>query len=189
MTKKARNKLITNAEISMAELFKAYRILTALQQEIDSCDINTECTNNGFGPFRAAIYDSNNNLIAKASNSVVSEMCSNNHAEMNVIRIAQQRLKTYDLSSHNLSLYITAEPCMMCAGAILWSGIKRVFYSVPSSQVEEITSFDEGFKFNWLKEFSARGISVYGNIATSLGEQELKKYIEQNNEVYKPSRL
>ncbi|MDW3024630.1 MAG: nucleoside deaminase [Alphaproteobacteria bacterium] len=181
-------KLIANADLDKADLFKAWRILAKLQKEIDSCDINSTCTAHGFGPFRAAIYDANDNLISVASNSVVNDMCSNNHAEMNAIRDAQKLLNTYDLTEHNLTMYVTSEPCMMCLGAIMWSGIRRVFYGVPSNRVEEITGFDEGFKQGWLNEFARRGIRVYGNIASKIGEQELENYVANGNLVYKPDR-
>ena len=142
----------------------------------------------GFGPFYAAIYDENNNLIAEASNSVINDNCSNSHAEVNVIQLAEQKLGVYDLSKYNLSLYITAEPCMMCVGAILWSGIKKVYYSVSTSDVEKITGFDEGFKQNWKEEFSKRGIEVVGGIEIEKGIELLKYYVNSGNTVYKPLR-
>ena len=95
---------------------------------------------------------------------------------------------TYDLSKHNLSLYVTSEPCMMCIGGIMWSGIKAVYYGVPSSRVEQITGFDEGFKPNWFEEFKNRGITVYGNIEPKSGENELHKYVKDGKTVYKPTR-
>ncbi len=142
----------------------------------------------GFGPFFAAIYDEIGNLIAESSNSVVTDNCSNHHAEINAIRIAEQKLKTYDLSQYNLSIYITAEPCVMCMGAIMWSGIKKVFYGVSTKDVEQITGFDEGYKPDWIKEFNKRGIYVQGEIEVELGRELLKKYVSSNYKVYKPER-
>ena len=142
----------------------------------------------GSGPFVAAIYDDKGNEIVKVANSVVNENCSNNHAEMNAIKQAQQKLETYDLAPYNLSLYVTAEPCMMCIGGIMWSGIKNVYYGVPSKTVEKITGFDEGFKPNWFEEFKNRGITVYGNIESKLGEKELRKYMQAEKTIYMPSR-
>ena len=109
-------------------------------------------------------------------------------SEMNTIKQAQEVLKTYDLAKHNLTLYVTAEPCIMCLGGIMWSGIKNLYYGVPSNVVEKITGFDEGFKPNWFKEFKKRGIVVCGKIEQELGEKVLKSYIESGKEVYKPSR-
>jgi len=175
-------KIITNADkINAKQLKRATEIITKLQNEL------REYIERGHGPFLAAIYQGPY-LIAQRANTVVMDNCSNHHAEINVIRAAQSELKTYDLAPKNLDLYITAEPCMMCIGAIMWSGIKNVYYGVPSKVVEKITGFDEGFKPNWLKEFQKRGITVYGNIETDLGEDVLKQYVESKHVVYKPSR-
>lgn len=148
-------------------------------------EINIE---KGYGPFFAAIYDDEGNLISEAANSVVKEQCSNNHAEINAIRIAEEKLGSYDLSKFKLTIFITAEPCVMCIGAIMWSGIKRVVFSVPTNDVEEITGFDEGFKPNWIEEFKKRGIEVIGGIEENLGKEVLKKYVDSPKIIYKPSR-
>lgn len=174
--------IVANEEINREKVEKAYRIIVGLQNELGSY------IQNGSGPFLAAIYDENDNLIAKQANSVINEVCSHNHAEMNTIKAAEKALNTYDLSSHNLRLYVTAEPCMMCLGGIMWSGIKEVYYGVPSKRVEEITGFDEGFKPNWLDEFKKRGITAYGNIAQSIGEEVLQNYVTSGKTVYQPER-
>lgn len=175
-------KVMSNEKINELKVQNASKIITGLQKDM------SQYTSNGSGPFVAAIYDNNGNLVVKVANSVVNEHCSNNHAEMNAIKAAQEKLKTYDLAPYNLSLYVTAEPCMMCIGGIMWSGIKNVYYGVPSKSVEKITGFDEGFKPHWFKEFKKRGIIVYGNIEPELGEIELHKYMNEGKEIYKPSR-
>ncbi len=176
------NSVIKNSQIDKNDFDFAISVIKSLQNELESY------TEKGSGSFLAAIYDENRNIIAKCANTVVNDNCSNSHAEINVIKAAEQKLNTYDLSAYNLSIYITAEPCMMCLGAILWSGIKNVYYGVPSEYVEEITGYDEGFKQNWIKEFSKRGIRVYGNIEPELGKSVLKKYINDGKKIYKPKR-
>lgn len=160
----------------------AEKIIVALQRELK------DYIAKGSGPFLAAIFDEQGHLIAKEANSVVLENCSHCHAEMNVIRAAQRVLKTYDLSPYRLSLYVTAEPCMMCLGGILWSGIKAVYYGVPSERVQEITGFDEGFKPDWQRAFEARGIAVCGPLAVTEGEQVLKEYVRTGRTIYRPER-
>lgn len=174
--------VIANEEIDEKKLKQAQNIILQLQVELK------EHIAKGSGPFLAAVYDNEGKLIAKTSNSVVAENCSNNHAEMNAIRAAEKALGTFDLTPHNLSLYVTSEPCMMCIGGIMWSGIKAVYYGVPSKRVEEITGFDEGFKPNWFEEFKNRGISVYGNIAQKEGEDVLYNYVKAGKLVYQPER-
>ena len=175
-------KVISNERINKSKVEKASEIITSLQKDM------TVHTKNGSGPFVAAVYDSEGNLIVKVANSVVNENCSSNHAEMNAIKLAEQKLGTYNLAPYNLKLYVTSEPCMMCLGGIMWSGIKEVYYGVPSKSVEKITGFDEGFKPNWFKEFKKRGIVVYGNIEPEIGKQELQNYVEEGRKVYKPER-
>ena len=174
--------VIANEKIDNLKLIKASKIILDLQQELK------KYINKGHGPFLAAIYDSNGNLVAKAANNVVNKSCSNNHAEMNVIQLAEKRLGAYDLSQYDLSIYVTSEPCMMCLGAIMWSGIKAVYYGVSSERVNKITGFDEGFKQNWYKEFEKRGITVYGQIEQDAGEKILKDYVSQKHTIYKPKR-
>jgi len=175
-------KVISNEKIDDAKVAVASQIISGLQKDMKSF------TAKGSGPFVAAVYDDKGNLVVKVANSVVNEQCSNNHAEMNAIKAAEKKLGTYDLAPYNLKLYVTAEPCIMCVGGIMWSGIKEVYYGVPSKAVEEITGFDEGFKPHWFKEFKKRGIIVYGNIEPELGEQELHNYMNDGKEIYKPSR-
>lgn len=174
--------VISNEEINAKKLDNARNIILQLQDEMK------DYISKGSGPFLAAVIDENGNIISKTANSVVSEGCSNNHAEMNAIKAAQKKLGTYDLSAYNLSLYVTSEPCMMCIGGIMWSGIKAVYYGVPSKRVEEITGFDEGFKPNWFEEFKNRGITVYGNIEVEAGEKVLHDYVNSGKTVYQPER-
>lgn len=176
------NDIISNEQINKTEITTVSAIIKEMQCEISSY------VSKGFGPFLAAIYDKNGKLIAKCANSVVNENCSNNHAEVNAIKSAEKYFDSYDLSPYNLSLYVTSEPCMMCLGAIMWSGIKSVYYGVKSEDVEKITGYDEGFKPNWFEEFSKRGITVYGNIESELGKKVLMQYVSDGNIIYKPQR-
>ena len=174
--------VIANEPIDEQKLSVAREIIIGLQNELK------DYIAGGSGPFLAAIYDKDGRLIAKRANSVVSEVCSHNHAEMNAIKEAEKVLNTYDLSDDDLKLYVTSEPCMMCLGGIMWSGIKEVYYGVSSKRVEEITGFDEGFKPDWFNEFKKRNITVYGQIETEIGEKVLQDYVENRNIVYQPSR-
>lgn len=174
--------IVANSSIEKIELENAKKIILDLHKQT-SVQIK-----NGYGPFLAAIYDSKGNLIAKMPNTVVQTQCCLNHAEMNAIREAQKILKSYDSAPYKLSIYITAEPCMMCAGGIMWSGIEKVYYSVSSKDVEKITGFDEGYKPDWMEEFKKRNIKVYGNIESEEGKEILKEYVKTKKEIYKPGR-
>ena len=174
--------ITSNAPITKPQYETARKIILGLQNETPKhfCE---HC-----GPFCAAIYDDKGNLIAKAQNNVVPACDCTNHAEMNAIRLAQKKLNTYDLSKYNLSIYVTAEPCIMCVGGIMWSGIKNVYFGVYSKDVEAITGFDEGYKPNWIEQFKQRGINVYGGIEQEYGKKVLAKYVKSGNTIYKPNR-
>ena len=178
----ASSDIVSNEEPDAAKINRARRIIAALQHDLEVF------AGKGSGPFVAAIYDAEGNLVAKMPNTVAMDKCSHNHAEMNVIRVAEEKLGAYDLSPFNLKLYTTSEPCSMCMGGIMWSGIREVYYGVPSESVERITGFDEGFKPGWLEEFKKRGITVYGNIERELGEQALRNYMELGGKIYQPAR-
>ena len=74
----------------------------------------------------------------------------------------------------------------MCFGAILWSGIKRLYYSVSSDDVEKITGFDEGYKPDWIEQFNKRGIKVFPLILPEYGIEVLEKYVKEGGVIYKP---
>lgn len=174
--------IIANSPINKTDLENAKNIMTNVYQK------TAEGVKNGKGPFYAEIYDENGNFVVSSSNSVVEDNCALYHAEVNTLKKAFEKYKQYDLSPQNLTIYINAEPCIMCAGALMWSGVKTIYFGVPSKDVERITGFDEGYKPNWVREFKKRGITVYGSIEKATGEKVLQDYVDSGKEIYKPSR-
>lgn len=172
--------IIANAPLDEQELAHARDILRAV------CEKTRQGIAAGKGPFYAEIYDQAGVLVAAKSNSVIEDECALSHAEVNAIKAAHKHYHQYNLSAQHLTMYISAEPCMMCAGAIMWAGIERVFFCVPSREVERITGFDEGYKPDWLEAFAARGIKVYGAIEKKEGQKVLREYVITGREVYKP---
>ncbi len=77
-------------------------------------------------PVGALIVDQENNIISAAHNLVESESDVTNHAEIIVIREAQKKLKSKSLQG--CSLYVTLEPCAMCASAISHSRISKLIF-------------------------------------------------------------
>ncbi|MCR4881094.1 MAG: nucleoside deaminase [bacterium] len=155
----------------------------------EMCEQNIIAQDAGYGPFCAAISDKDDNIISIAHNSVIVENSSVCHAEINAIKQIQVQYNTYDLSSYDLSICITAEPCIMCIGAIMWSGIKRVYYGMSSKEVEKISGFIEGYKPDWENYFQKIGIDVVGGIEVDDCKKALENYVKKNNPIYKPKTL
>ncbi len=94
------------------------------------------------GPFGAVIVR-DGLVISKGHNHVVVNLDPTQHGEIDAIRKACKKLKTFDLTG--CSLYTTAEPCPMCLGAILWANISKVYYGCTVQDTENIGFRDKRF--------------------------------------------
>jgi tRNA(adenine34) deaminase len=81
----------------------------------------------GETPVGAVIVDpETDQVIAQAGNAPIGEADPTGHAEIRALRLAAQALDNYRLTG--LELFVTLEPCAMCAGAISHARIGRVIY-------------------------------------------------------------
>lgn len=78
----------------------------------------------GEAPIGAVLIDAAGEIIAAAGNAPVATHDPTGHAEIRALRAAAQKLRNYRLPE--TSLYVTLEPCAMCAGAISIARIKRL---------------------------------------------------------------
>ena len=79
-------------------------------------------------PVGAAIIDAQGNLIAEAANRKERDKDATAHAEILAIRAASQIKQDWYLK--NCTLYVTLEPCPMCAGAIIQSRLNLLVYGI-----------------------------------------------------------
>ena len=79
-----------------------------------------------------AVIVKNNQVIAAGFNQSIMNNDPSAHAEMVAVRNACQFLNNYRLT--DCELYVTLEPCMMCAGLLLHSRIKRVIFGAGDSR-------------------------------------------------------
>lgn len=73
-----------------------------------------------------AVIVFNNEIIAKAHNCKELKNDATSHAEIIVIKEASKKIKNWRLN--NTILYVTLEPCPMCAAAILYSRIPKIVF-------------------------------------------------------------
>ncbi|WP_461491278.1 nucleoside deaminase [Pontibacter sp. HJ8] len=76
-----------------------------------------------------AVIVSNNRIIAKAYNQTEKLQDVTAHAEMLALTAAAEYLGNKYLN--DCTLYVTVEPCVMCAGASYWAQLKRVVFAAP----------------------------------------------------------
>jgi guanine deaminase len=86
------------------------------------------------GPFGACIVKGGL-VIAVARNKVLKSDATA-HAEINAIRFASQKLRSFDLSG--CVIYSTTEPCPMCFSAIHWARIGKIVYGTNIADAKRI---------------------------------------------------
>ncbi len=94
----------------------------------------------GNHPFGAVLASPAGEVLLEAGNSVTTERDVTGHAELNLVRMASRACSQETLTG--CTLYSSAEPCAMCAGAIYWSGIGRIVYALSEHDLRVITGAD-----------------------------------------------
>ena len=120
--------------------------IKAMQEAIKLSASSLECNNipDG-GPFGAVIYDDKGNFVAGGYNHVLANHDPSAHGEVQAIRAAGQKLKTWDLTG--CTLYTSCEPCPMCLMTAKWANISKIFFAATRKDAADI-----GFKDDELYE-------------------------------------
>ena len=77
-------------------------------------------------------------LVARDHNRSIQLHDPTGHAEILVLRQAGQKLSNYRLK--NLEIYVTLEPCAMCAGALLWARIQQLVFGARDEKAGAVFS-------------------------------------------------
>lgn len=94
----------------------------------------------GNTPFGALLADKEGNVLLEQPNVEITDNKCTGHAETQTAEKASQ-LYSKDFLAQ-CTLYTTAEPCAMCAGAIYWAGIGRVVYGMSEKELLAQTGAD-----------------------------------------------
>ncbi len=87
-------------------------------------------------------------IIGRGYNCPISQHDPSAHAEMVAVRDAAQALQNYRLPG--VTLYVTLEPCSMCAGLIVHSRIQRVVYGAVEPKAGVVVSRGKFFEQDFL---------------------------------------
>ncbi|WP_086329434.1 nucleoside deaminase [Candidatus Enterococcus mansonii] len=93
----------------------------------------------GNEPF-GAILVKDNQVVLTGENQIHTESDPTYHAELGIIRDFCSHQKITDLSEY--TLYTSCEPCCMCAGAMVWSFLGRMVYSLGHDELADIAGFN-----------------------------------------------
>ena len=112
----------------------------------EAIELSRENTDNGGGPFGAVIVK-DGEIIATGVNRVTASCDPTSHAEVNAIRAAATKLKTFNLEG--CEIYTSCEPCPMCLGAIYWAHLDKIYYGNSKEDAAKI-DFDDSFIYDEL---------------------------------------
>jgi guanine deaminase len=96
------------------------------------------------GPFGAVVVK-DNQIIAEGWNKVTSTNDPTAHAEVTAIRLACEKLGSFQLEG--CVIYTSCEPCPMCLGAIYWARPEKVYYGCDRHDAADI-AFDDQFIYD-----------------------------------------
>ena len=95
-----------------------------------------------------AIIVKNGEIIGEGFNQVISENSVASHAEINAINDASETLENYRLN--DCDMYVTLEPCHMCAKAIVDARMNHVYFAAREPKTGALESIDKFFDKSYL---------------------------------------
>jgi tRNA(Arg) A34 adenosine deaminase TadA len=125
----------------------------------------------GNHPF-GALLAADGEILLRAENSVITQADVTNHAELNLVRLAQRHLSAAALS--RATLYTSTEPCPMCSGAIYWAGIPRVVYACSEEDLYALSGGGLTLPCRDVFDHGARVVEVLGPL---LPEEAIQPHV------------
>lgn len=144
------------------------------------------------GPFAAAVIATITGAVRSVGvNVVVAEANSTAHAEMVALQLAQADLGCHDLAvapGGPYELVSSVEPCTMCLGAVVWSGVHTLVCGATDGDARAI-GFDEGPKPpDWVEALQQRGMAVHREVLRPDAAGVLRAYADAGGPIYNARR-
>lgn len=125
----------------------------------------------GNRPFGAMLVGGNGAILAAAENTQMTDEQVFAHAEMNLLQRAVKDF-TPDVLGGS-TLYASAEPCAMCAGAIFWSGVSRLVFGLSGDRLHKLSGYSPQMLVASARDVLARAgrqVEIIGPIFESEAE-------------------
>lgn len=91
----------------------------------------------GIHPFAAILVDQEGHVLMEQGNAFLPDQDMTGHAERVLMTRASKTWRPDFLA--NCTMYVSAEPCCMCAGSAYWAGLGRLVYGVSERRLKSIT--------------------------------------------------
>lgn len=118
-------------------------------------------------------------IIARAHNQKETKLDTTKHAEILAIQNASKKLESWRLL--DCEMYVTLEPCPMCAGAIINSRIKKVYIGTKDEKTGAC-----GSKLNLLEDYTFNHkVEIETGIMKNECEEILKKFFKELRKIKK----
>ena len=123
-------------------------------------------------PVGAALVNARGDILAQCGNQTLQMKDVTAHAEILVIRAAAQKLGSERLV--DCDLYVTLEPCAMCAAAISFARIRRVYFAAGDTKMGAV---ENGVRF-FNQPTCHHKPETYGGIGESEAEKLLTSFFK-----------
>lgn len=158
----------------MSEIVTANYLLINIKKDFDfmkeAYDEALEAFRVGEVPIGAVIVSDKGEIIARAFNTKEMTRNSVNHAEINAITLASERLNNWRLDNH--TIYTTVEPCLMCMGAISHARLKRLVFGAYD---EKFGALSLGYKIFEDKRLN-HNFSVTGGVGQKVSSELMQMF-------------
>lgn len=128
-----------------------------------------------------AVIVKDGKIIARAHNQKETKYDTTKHAEILAIQKASRKLKSWRLI--DCEMYVTLEPCSMCAGAIINSRIKKVYIGTKDEKTGAV-----GSKLNLFKDYTFNhNVDFDMGLKSEECEKILKNFFKELRKIKKES--
>ena len=133
-------------------------------------------------PVGAVLVDDTGKIIGEGWNLSIVNSDPTAHAEIVALRHAAQCIQNYRLL--NTTLYVTLEPCTMCAGAILHSRIKRLVFGASDAKTGAV-----GSRFHFFDDYKMNhSLEITGGVLQEEFSRKLSAFFQKRREQKKAEK-